>query len=112
MVVPEAFAAGVPVVTLRHGGPGEMVGAHALDDPLARGLAVAAEGTANDVSEALAGALARLADDEPLRSRLARQAAAFATSHASWDSKGAALEALYSEILSRVPALDCMERAA
>ncbi len=102
MVVPEAFNAGCPVVTLQHGGPGEMVGEHGLDDPEARGLVVSSAGRPSDVSAALASALLRLAEDEGLRSRLARQAARFAAASASWDSKGVVLEALYRGLVRGV----------
>ena len=95
MVVPEAFNAGCPVVTLRHGGPGEMVGEYGLEDALARGIAVSCAGTPSDVCDALAQALLQLAEDEGLRRRLARTAASFAAESASWSSKGVVLESIY-----------------
>ncbi|MEZ6016187.1 MAG: glycosyltransferase [Planctomycetota bacterium] len=94
MVVPEAMAAGVPVVTLAHGGPGEMVsGARDGVSTGPRGIVVASEGAPAAVVERLSAALLTLASNEALRRAMGRAARAFALDTAAWSAKGPALAA-------------------
>jgi len=89
MVVVEALAAGNPVVCLDSGGPREMVGSdRGIKVPVGESFAATAAG--------LAGALARLYEDEALRSTLAKGAHRWATEHACWEAKGRKLEDLYA----------------
>jgi glycosyltransferase involved in cell wall biosynthesis len=88
MVVPEAMAAGNPVVCLDFGGPGEMVG----ED---RGLRAVVGGSIAETVANLTAALENLASDEDKRRRLARQAAHWAASETTWDAKGAGLDSIY-----------------
>jgi glycosyltransferase involved in cell wall biosynthesis len=88
MVVPEAMAAGNPVVCLDFGGPGEMVS----ED---RGLRVPVGRDAGETAQGLACALEDLAGDEARRQRLARGAAHWASSQTSWESKGQHLCRIY-----------------
>lgn len=88
MVVPEAMAAGNPVVCLDFGGPGEMVGVE-------RGLRVPVGESPGATVAALAEALEHLATNEALRRRLAQAAAEWAAAETSWDSKGRHLEEIY-----------------
>ena len=89
MVVPEAMAAGCPVVCLDFGGPGEMTG----ED---RGRRVPLEDTPAATARALGEALVRLAEDEDERSTLAQNAHAWAVATAAWDAKGERLEEIYA----------------
>ena len=99
MVVVEAQASGCPVVCLDFGGPGEMVGTE-------RGLRAAVAETYEQTAAGLGDCLIQLAEDEPLRLSMARQAYAWARVEASWDAKGARLPALYERALERpAPAL-------
>jgi len=88
MVVPEAMAAGCPIVCLDYGGPGDMTG----DD---RGVRVPIASDAPETSAALGRALVELAGDERRRGELARGARRWAVEVASWDAKGARLDELY-----------------
>ncbi len=88
MVVPEAMAAGNPVVCLDFGGPGEMVG----ED---RGLRVPVAGSLVETVANLTFALEQLASDEDGRRRLARQAAHWAATETTWESKGNNLDSIY-----------------
>jgi glycosyltransferase involved in cell wall biosynthesis len=98
MVVPEAMAAGNPVVCLDFGGPGEMVG----DE---RGIAVALQATPEDTARALAGALLDLARDEQRRLGFAQRALEWARRETSWEAKGARLEDIYARVCPE-PALN------
>ena len=76
----EAMVVGTPVIALDVAGTSEVV------QDMQTGLLVPP-----DDSEALARAVARLADDTPLRQRLGQQARAFASRHfMSWDDRVAA----------------------
>ena len=88
MVVPEAMAAGNPVVCLDFGGPGEMVGKD-------RGVRVSLADDPRVTAELLGEALVALAEDEPGRLALARRALAWASAEMSWEAKGARLDDLY-----------------
>jgi glycosyltransferase involved in cell wall biosynthesis len=92
MVVPEAMAAGNPVVCLDFGGPGEMVGEE-------RGLRVPVGKDIKETSRNLALALMELADDEEVRRRLARSAAHWAATETTWESKGQRLSGIYSDAI-------------
>lgn len=98
MVVPEACGAGLPVVTLAFGGPGEMVaaaqGPDTTDEP--RGIVVPAAGSFDEVSRSLGAALVELALDETRRARLARGARVWAESSAAWDHKGDTLPEVHA----------------
>ena len=88
MVVPEAMAAGNPVICLDFGGPGEMVG----ED---RGLRVPVGGSISETVANLTAALEQLATDEDKRRRLARQAAHWAATETTWEAKGNNLDSIY-----------------
>jgi len=92
MVVPEAMAAGNPVVCLDFGGPGEMVG----ED---RGLRVPVGKSLSETAESLASALDQLAENEDQRGRLARSAARWAAAETTWESKGEQLQHIYESAI-------------
>ena len=92
MVVPEAMAAGAPVVCLDFGGPGEMVGTD-------RGVRVPLERTWSATARGLGEALLRLAEDEERRASLARRAHRWSLAEASWDSKGERLSRIYEDAI-------------
>lgn len=93
MVVVEAMAAGNPVVCLDCGGPASMTDPRG---PAPRGLVAPVGATFDTTAAGLGDALLRLHADEALRSRLARSACAWALEHATWDAKGARLDAFYA----------------
>jgi glycosyltransferase involved in cell wall biosynthesis len=88
-VLLEALSAGVPVVALDHCGFAEVVTAECgIKIPLA---------SPRQVKNDLADALVKLADNEPLRRRLARGAAGRATDF-NWQSKAEALNDVYERV--------------
>ncbi|MFT7487241.1 MAG: glycosyltransferase involved in cell wall biosynthesis [Candidatus Paceibacteria bacterium] len=93
MVVPEAMAAGNPVVCLDFGGPGEMVGSE-------RGLRVQVAESPEATAAGLASALLLLADNEEQRERLARSAANWASTETTWAAKGELLPQIYGQALA------------
>ena len=105
MVVVEAMERECPVVCLDFGGPGEMV-----DET--RGLRVSAAGTFDESAAALARALTRLYDDEPLRARLAHAAQGWVAANAYWDRKGERLADIYGEVASSAVPDERRSRAA
>jgi len=92
MVVPEAMAAGCPVVCLDFGGPGEMTGTE-------RGLRVPLEDTPAATARGLGEALVRLDEDEGERRALAHGARAWALAVAAWDAKGERLAGIYARAI-------------
>jgi glycosyltransferase involved in cell wall biosynthesis len=93
MVVPEAMAAGCPVVCLDFGGPGEMTGTD-------RGLRVPLGNTPEATAAELGAALVRLYVDEDRRRALARGARSWAVEVAAWDAKGERLAEIYGAAIA------------
>lgn len=87
MVVLEAMAHALPVVCLKYGGAGEMV-----ND--ACGIRVPV-GSLEETVAGLAAALATLANDEPLRTRLAGAARERIESHYLWSGRAALVSSWY-----------------
>ncbi len=91
MVVLEAMAAGLPVVCLDWGGPGEMVtGECGIKVPVT---------TPEETVLGLEEALRRLAADPELRRRMGEAGRRRVAEHYSWGKKGAWLERLYLEVV-------------
>jgi glycosyltransferase involved in cell wall biosynthesis len=90
MVVLEALAAGVPVVCLDIGGPGELV----TD---ACGFKIAADSPRRAV-DGMAEALLKLAADPRLRSEMGRRAREHAALHHAWATKLLRMQRLYGEL--------------
>ncbi len=89
MVVLEAMASGLPVISLDRGGPGEMV-AHN------NGMSVPYKNF-DDAAETLALAMEVMAKDEELRQHVARNGAKWAHHTATWESKGEQLDWIYDQ---------------
>ena len=90
MVVLEALAAGVPVVCLDIGGPGELV-------TEACGFKIAADSPDRAVA-AMSDALLKLAADPALRGEMGRRGREHAALHHSWATKILRMERLYREL--------------
>jgi glycosyltransferase involved in cell wall biosynthesis len=93
MVVPEAMAAGNPVVCLDFGGPGEMVGEQ-------RGVRVPVSDDPQVTAAGLGEALIDLATDERRRLTLAQNALAWARTQTSWAAKAARLDEIYARAIA------------
>ncbi len=90
MVLLEAMSAGLPVICLDLGGPGEIVTAEC-------GIKVA-PGSPEQVVEGLAAAIVRLAGDAPLRAGMGEAGRRRVLEHYRWRSKGERIEALLREV--------------
>lgn len=91
LVVLEAMAAGMPVVCLDYGGPGEMVTEEC-------GIKVKPDNTEQVVHD-LAYALNLLASNKELRKHLGEGARRRAEEVYNWDRKGEKISKIYSEII-------------
>ncbi len=89
----EAMSAGLPVVCLDLGGPGEMVCEEC-------GIKVAPD-SREEVIEGLAAAIVRLAGDPELRDRLGRGARQRVERCYGWERKGELFESLLREVVAR-----------
>jgi len=91
MVVLEAMAAGLPVVCLDYGGPGEMV----TEECGIKVKPVTLEQTINDLAEALL----KLANDPELRKKMGEAGRRRVKTMYSWNKKGEAIKELYDKYL-------------
>lgn len=94
-VVLEAMAAGLPVVCVNLGGPGQLVNEDA-------GIAVP-PGTHDEVVEGLAQALTTLAEDPVLRARMAQGARTGAWERFSWPAQARRMTHVYQQIIAAEP---------
>jgi glycosyltransferase involved in cell wall biosynthesis len=94
MVVPEAMSSGAAVLCLDFGGPGEMC----TDG---RGITVPLERSSLETASELATYLRRLDRDDILRLSVAEVGQEWARSRATWTSKGAALQGIYTAAIQR-----------
>lgn len=85
------MAAGLPIVCLDYGGPGEMV----TDECGIKVEPITPEQTIND----LADALLRLANDPDLRERMGEAGKKRVMEHYSWEKKGEFIRKVYGEVL-------------
>lgn len=93
MVVLEAMAKAMPVVCLDFGGPGNYIGEDG-------GIKIPLSSPAK-MTDGLAGALDKLADDTDLFQRCSQSALRRIREGYLWDSIGERLESIYAEILSQ-----------
>jgi len=91
MVVLEAMAAGLPVVCLDYGGPGEMV----TDECGIKVKPISPDQTIKDLSDALL----KLANDTELRKRMGEAGRRRVEEFYTWDKKGEFIRKLYEEVL-------------
>ena len=99
-VVLEAMAAGLPVVCVNLGGPGQLVDEDG-------GIAVPA-GSRDEVVAGLAQALTKLARDPALRMRLARQARISAWERFSWPAQARRMTDVYEQIIGPASRVECL----
>jgi glycosyltransferase involved in cell wall biosynthesis len=91
MVVLEAMAAGLPVVCLDYGGPGEMV----TDECGIKVKPINSEQTIQDLSDALL----KLANDPELRKQMGEAGRKRVEEHYTWEKKGEFIKQVYEEVL-------------
>lgn len=91
MVVLEAMAAGLPVVCLDYGGPGEMV----TEECGIKVKPITPEQTINDLAEALL----KLANDPELRRKMGEAGRRRVMEHYTWEKKGEFIKKVYEEVL-------------
>ena len=91
MVVLEAMAAGLPVVCLDYGGPGEMV----TPECGIKVKPITYEQTINDLAEALL----KLANDPDLRIRMGEAGRKRVMEFFTWEKKGEQIQKIYEEVL-------------
>ncbi|HPF14311.1 MAG: glycosyltransferase family 4 protein [Planctomycetes bacterium] len=89
MVVLEAMAAGLPVVCLDRGGPGEMVATN-------NGISIPYIGYTT-TQETLALGMELLVKDETLRQHVARNGAQWVANAGTWEAKGEQLDRIYEQ---------------
>lgn len=92
MVVLEAMAAGLPVVCLDYGGPGEMV----TEECGIKVKPITPEQTINDLAEALL----KLANDPELRRKMGEAGRRRVMEHYTWKKKGEFIKKVYEEVLA------------
>ncbi len=91
MVVLEAMAAGLPVVCLDYGGPGEMV----TDECGIKVKPIIPDQTIKDLSDALL----KLANDPELRKKMGQAGRKRVEEHYTWEKKGEVIRKVYEEVL-------------
>ena len=93
MVVLEAMAAGLPIVCLDYGGPGEMV----TDEC---GIKVRPT-TYDETVQNLADAIMKLSRDPALRRRMGKAGIRRVRDYYTWEKKGEFIKQLYASVLTR-----------
>jgi glycosyltransferase involved in cell wall biosynthesis len=91
MVVLEAMAAGLPVICLDYGGPGEMV----TDECGIKVKPITLEQTIKD----LADALLKLANDPEMRKRLGEAGRKRVEEYYTWEKKGEFIKEIYEKVI-------------